>query len=93
MPPSPTDIQSVITVENTDGIISLVMFSREFFLSRFAVCKTIGVLSVVGFFYISDRISDGMKNYRRSVFRRKDSVDEAVGKKVTDGLHALHRRN
>jgi hypothetical protein len=33
MPPSPTDIPSVIIVENTDGIISLVMFSRKFFFA------------------------------------------------------------
>jgi hypothetical protein len=29
MPPSPTDIPSVITVENANGLILLVMFPRE----------------------------------------------------------------
>ena len=44
MPQSPTVIPSMITVENTDGIISSVKFSRElFFLACLAVCKTIGV--------------------------------------------------
>jgi hypothetical protein len=33
MPPSPTDIPSVITVENTDRIISSVMFSVEIFFA------------------------------------------------------------
>ena len=90
MPQSQTDILSVITVENTNGMILSVQFSREIiFLPRFAVCKTVGVPSVVGFF-ISDRISDGMRNYRRSVFRRTDSVGEAVGKNVNDGFRALH---
>jgi hypothetical protein len=31
MPQLPTDIPSVITVENTDEMIPLVKFSREFF--------------------------------------------------------------
>jgi hypothetical protein len=51
MPPSLTEYPSVITVENTDGFISSVIFSREFFLSRVAVCNSVGVPSVVGFFY------------------------------------------
>jgi hypothetical protein len=34
MPPSPTDIPSVITVENTDKIILSVMFSVENFFCR-----------------------------------------------------------
>jgi hypothetical protein len=44
MPPSPTDIPSVITIENADRLISLVMFPREkkTNLSRVAVCKTVG---------------------------------------------------
>jgi len=29
MPPSPTDIPSVITIENADRLIPLVMFPRE----------------------------------------------------------------
>jgi hypothetical protein len=38
MPQSPTAIPSVITMENTDGIISSVKFSRElFFLACLAV--------------------------------------------------------
>jgi hypothetical protein len=43
MPQSPTDIPSVITVENIDEMIPLVKFLREFFLAHFAVCNTIGV--------------------------------------------------
>jgi hypothetical protein len=31
MPQSPTDIPSVITVENTNGIIPSIKFLREFF--------------------------------------------------------------
>jgi hypothetical protein len=89
MPQSPTDIPSVITVENTNGIIPSIKFSREFFLARFAVCNTVGVW----FFLITDRIGDGMKNYRRSVFRRTYSIGEAVGNIFTDGLLASHRRN
>jgi len=93
MPQSPTDIPSVITVENTDRMILSVLFSREiFFLPCFAICKTVGVPSVVGFF-ISNRISNGMGNYQRSVFRLTDSVGEAVGKNVNDGFCALHGRN
>jgi hypothetical protein len=43
MPSSSTDSPSVITVENADGLIPSVMFSREyFFLPRVAVCKTVG---------------------------------------------------
>jgi hypothetical protein len=49
MPPSPTDRPSVITVENANGWILSVMFWQEFFFV--AVCKTVGVPSVVGFFY------------------------------------------
>jgi hypothetical protein len=59
-----TNFPSVITVENTDGMIPSVKFSREFFLARFAVYNTVGVL----FFLISNRMSDGLKNYRRSIF-------------------------
>ena len=43
MPQSLTTISSVITVENTDGLIPSVNFWREFFLARFVVCNTIGV--------------------------------------------------
>jgi hypothetical protein len=44
MPQSPMTIPSVITVENTDRIISSVKFSREFFVfAHLAVGKTIGV--------------------------------------------------
>jgi hypothetical protein len=90
MPQSPTAIPSVITMENTDGIISSVKFSRElFFLACLAVCKTVGAW----FFFISNKISDGMGNYRQSIFRRTYSVGEAIGKTFTDDLHALHRRN
>jgi hypothetical protein len=54
-----TEYPSVITVENSDGFIPLVMFSREFFLARVSVCKTVG-----GYFFIFDRISDGKGSYR-----------------------------
>jgi hypothetical protein len=64
MPPSPTDYPSMITVENTNNFIPSVIFPREiyFFLSRVAVCKTVGVPSVVVFF-IADKISDEKRNY------------------------------
>jgi hypothetical protein len=57
MQQSPTAIPSVITVENTDGHILPVKFSREnCFLVRFAVG--------VGFlFLISDGVSDRTGNY------------------------------
>jgi hypothetical protein len=43
MPSSSTDSPSVITVENADGLIPSVMFSRKYiFLPRVAVCKTVG---------------------------------------------------
>jgi hypothetical protein len=43
MPPSPTDSPPVITIENADGWIPLVMFSREKkILPRVAACKTVG---------------------------------------------------
>jgi len=89
MPPLPTDISSVSIVENADERIPSVMFSQEK-----KICRTSPSVrpSVVGFF-ISDRISNGMGNYRRSVFGRMDSIGEAVGKNVTDGFRALHRRN
>jgi len=60
------------------------VLTRIFFLSCFAVCKIVGGW----FFFIFDRISDEMGYYQRSVFRWKDSV----GKNVTDGFRALHRR-
>jgi hypothetical protein len=78
----------MITIENTDGSIPLVKFSREFF---FHVSPSVRPL-VVGFF-ISDSISDGTGNYRRLVFRRTNSVCEVVSKNVTNELRALHRRN
>jgi hypothetical protein len=82
-------IPSVITIENTDGIILSVKFSREiFFLARFIVYKTVGV-----WFFFSDRISDGTGNYQRLIFRRIDSAGEAIGKNFTDNLCALYRRN
>ena len=59
------------------------------FLACLAVCKTVGAW----FFFISNKISDGMGNYRQSIFRRTYSVGEAIGKTFTDDLHALHRRN
>jgi hypothetical protein len=44
MPQSLITIPSVITIENTDGIILSVKYSREnFFLGRFAVFKIVGV--------------------------------------------------
>jgi hypothetical protein len=90
MPQSPTGIPSVITVENTDGMILSVKFSwKIFFLARLAVCNTVGVW----FFLIPDRISNEMKNYRRSIFQRTNFVGEAVGKNVTNFLCASHRRN
>jgi len=89
MPPLPTDISSVSTVENADERIPSVIFSQEIFFWRASPSVR---PSVVGFF-IFDRISDGIGNYRRSVFGRTDSIGEAVGKNVTDGFRALHRRN
>jgi hypothetical protein len=51
MPQLPKAIPSVITVENTNGIIPSVKFSREKKkLARFAFCKTVGGPSVFGFF-------------------------------------------
>ena len=77
----PTDISLVSSVENADERIPSVMFSQEIFF-----CRTSPSVrpSVVGFF-ISDRISNRMGNYRRSVFGRTDSIGEVVGKNVTDG--------
>ena len=85
MPQSPTAILSVITVATTNGIISSVKFSREFFFLR----TQLSVRPSVFGFFISDRISDGTGNYRRSIFRRTYSV----GKNFTDKLRALHQRN
>jgi hypothetical protein len=50
---------------------------------------SLSVRPSVFFFIIFDRISDGKGNYRRSIFRRTDSV----GKNFTDKLRALHQRN
>jgi len=61
------------------------MFSHEIFFCHASPSVR---PSVVGFF-IFDRISDGMGNYRQSVFGRTDSI----GKNVTDGFRALHQRN
>jgi len=47
-------IPSVITFENTVGHIPSVKFSREFFLARFAVCKTVDV-----FFFFSTKVGTG----------------------------------
>jgi hypothetical protein len=82
---------STSVVENTDRIIPSVKFSGKiFFFGALTVCKTVGVWL---FFFISDRISDGMKNYWRSIFRRTDFVGEVIGKNFTDELRALHQRN
>ena len=92
MPPSPTDGPSVITVENADGWILSVMFSRE----KFFCCVSPSVRPSVfhrWLIFISDKSSDGMGNYRRLVSRQTDFVGETIGNNVTDGFHALHRRN
>jgi hypothetical protein len=60
MPQSPMDSPSVITVENIDGIIPSVNFSRELFRWYLAICNTVGAW----FFVITDKIDDGKKNYR-----------------------------
>jgi hypothetical protein len=80
---------STSVVENTDRIISSVKFSRNFFFGALTVCKTVGVW----LFFISDRISDGTRNYRRSIFWRTDFVGEVIGKNFTDELRALHQQN
>jgi hypothetical protein len=93
MPPSRTDYLSVITIENTEGfILSIIFTRRKKKLSRVAVCKTVGVSSVVVFF-ISDRIRDGTGNYRRLVYWWIDSISETVSDNFTDGCHGLHWRN
>jgi hypothetical protein len=57
MPQLPTGIPSVITVENTNGIILSVKFSREKKkLARFAICKTVGGSSVFGFFLFPTKL-------------------------------------
>jgi hypothetical protein len=61
MPQSPTAIPSVITIENTDGIILSVKFSRE---KKFWRASPSVRPSVFGFFFISDRVSDRTGNYR-----------------------------
>jgi len=60
---------------NTDGIISSVKFSREIvFLACSPVCNTVGVW----FFFISYRVSDGTRNYWRSIFQQTDSIGDTV---------------
>ena len=71
-----------------NDFVGNVLAGNYFFLPRFAVWRP----SVVGFF-ISDRISDRMRNYRPSVLWQTYSIGEAVGKNVTDRLRALHRQN
>jgi hypothetical protein len=44
-------------------------------------------------FFISDKSSDGKRNYRRSIFRQTNYVGDAVGKNITDEFSILHRRN
>jgi len=67
-------------------------YRRNYFVSKvLAGIIFFGVLSRL--FFISNKISDGMGNYRQSIFRRTYSVGEAIGKTFTDDLHALHRRN
>jgi len=58
MPQSPTASPSVITVENTDGIIMSIKFLLEKKISaRSPVCNTIGVPSVFGFFLFPTKLA------------------------------------
>jgi hypothetical protein len=67
MPQSPTDILSVITVDNIDGMILSILFSREKkFWPRFVVCKTVGgwfflflIESAMEWGITEDQYSDG----------------------------------
>jgi hypothetical protein len=79
MPQSLTTIPSVITVENIDGHISSIKFSREIFLTRF----TVGVWF---FFFISDRV-----NAERGITNDQYFIGDAVGKTFTDKLCALYQ--
>jgi hypothetical protein len=51
------------------------------------------VIPLVFGFFISDKSSDGKRNYRRSIFRQTNHVGDAVGKNITDEFSILHRRN
>jgi hypothetical protein len=89
MPPSPMDYPSVITVENADGLILSVILPQELFFYRALPSVRPSVFD----FFICNRISDGMENYRRLVSQWIDSVSETVNNNVTDRCHALHRQN
>jgi hypothetical protein len=45
------------------------------------------------FFFVTDRLSDGIRYYRRTVCRRKFSIGDLVGKKITDELWISYQWN
>jgi hypothetical protein len=68
MPQSPTASPSVITVENTDGIImsKSSCWKKNFQRAPPSVIPSVFRRYLV--FFISDQISDGTRNFRRSIF-------------------------
>ena len=90
MSPSPINNPSVIIIENTDGCILLEIFSRDYFFYRASPSIILSVFRRWLVFFISDRISDRIGNYRRLGSRRTDSVGETVGNNFIDRCYALH---
>ena len=102
MPHSPTHLQRDIVRRHltgswkiftgyatiTDRINPSVYFKREYFFgAQFMSVKP----SVI--FFFTNRLSDEIWYYRRTVSRRTFFVDDLVGKKITDELWITDRWN
>ena len=68
----------------TNRIIPLAYFQQDFFCAHFPSVK----LSI----FFTERISNRISNYRRTLFRWTYSIGELVDKIFTDGMVILCRR-